>query len=82
MNWNMPYGLMRYSAPSAADHFSPLSDISVTTPPSAGGAPSPTAVAINAMKPIDRARLFVEGRHNELLRSMDRQQRVSVRIQT
>ena len=82
MNWNMPYGLIRSLAPSAVDHVSPLSDMSVNTPPSAGGAPSPTAVAINAMKPIDRARLFLEGRHNELLRSMDKQQRVSVRIQT
>ena len=82
MNWNMPYGLIRSSAPSAVDHVSPLSDISVTTPPSAGGAPSPTAVAINAMKPIERAWLFVEGRHHELLKSMDKQQRVSVRIQT
>lgn len=81
MNWNVPYGLIRSTAPSAVDHISPLSDISVITPPSAGGAPSPTAVAIKAMKPIDRARLFVEGRHNELLGSMDKQQRVSVRIQ-
>ena len=81
MNWNMPYGLIRSTAPSAVDHISPLSDISVVTPPSTGGAPSPTTVAIKAMKPIDRARLFVEGRHNELLRSMDKQQRVSVRIQ-
>ena len=82
MNWNMPYGLIRSLALSAVDHVSPLSDISVTTPPSAGGTPSPTAVAIKAMEPIDRAHLFVEGRHNELLRSMDKQQRVSVRIQT
>ena len=46
-----------------------LSDIGVTTPSSAGGAPFLTAVAVKAMKPIIRARLFVEGRHNELLRS-------------
>lgn len=81
MNWNMPYGLIGSLAPSPVDHVSPFSDLSVTTPPSAGGAPSPTAVAIKAMKPIDRARLFVGGRHNELLRSMDKQQRMSVRIQ-
>ena len=81
MNWNMPYGSIRSLEPSAVDHFSPLSDISVNTPPSAGGAPSPTAVAIKAMEPIGRARLFVEGRHNELLKSMDKQQRVSVCIQ-
>ena len=82
MNWNMPYGLIRSSAPRAVDHVSPLSDISITTPPSAGGPPTPTAVAVNAMKPIERAWLFVEGRHSELLRSMDKQQRVSVRPQT
>ena len=81
MNWNMPYGTIRSLAPSAVDHTSPLSDINVTTPPYAGGAPSPTAVAIKAMEPINRARLFVEGRHTELLRSMDKQQRMSVHLQ-
>ena len=81
MNWNMPYGLVGSRAPSAVDHASPLSDISVNTPPSAGGPPSPTAVAIKAMEPINRARLFVEGRHTELLRSMDKQQKMSVHLQ-
>lgn len=76
MNWNMPYGAMRSSAARAVDHVSPLSDIVVTTPPSPNGAPSPMAVAVKEMTAIDRARLFVQGRHMELLKSMEKPQRV------
>lgn len=76
MNWNMPYGAMRSSASGAANYASPLSDIEVTTPSSPHAAPSPMTVAVRAMTPIDRARLFVEGRHNELLKSMENKQRV------
>lgn len=68
INWNMPYGAMRSSAARAADHISLLSAIVVTTSPSPNGASSPTAVAVRVMTAIDRARLFVEGRHNDLLK--------------
>lgn len=74
MNWNMPYGAIRSSASRVADYASPLSDIVVTTPSSPHAAPSPTTVAVRAMMPIDRARLFVEGRHNDLLKSMENKQ--------
>ena len=78
MNWNMPYGTMGISAASAVDHVSPLSDIVVTTPPSPRGASSPMTVAVREMTAIERARLFVEGRQMDLLKSLDIPQRTSV----
>ena len=36
------------------------------------------AVAVRAMTAVDRARLFVEGRQDDLLKSMGKQQRVCV----
>ena len=76
MNWNMPYGAMGSSAANAMDHASLLSDIEVTTPSSPRGAPSPMTVAITDMTAIDRARLFVQGRQMDLLKSMEKPQRV------
>ena len=76
MNWNMPYGAMRPPAARAADHPSPLSDVVVTTPPSQHGAPSPMAVAVREMSAVERARLFIQGRHMDLLESMDKSQSV------
>lgn len=78
MNWNMPYGAMRSSAARAVDHLSPLSDIVVTSPPSPHGAPSPMTLAVKEMTAVDRARLFVQGRHMELLKSMEKPQRVTM----
>lgn len=89
MNWNMPYGALRLSTAKAIDHRSPFggaastpSDVMVATPSSIGGVPSPTnapspmSVALTAKAANDRARLFVEGRHDDLLRSMEKQDRV------
>lgn len=78
MNWNMPYGIMRSSATTAVDHVSPLSDIIVTTPSSPHGAPSPMAVAVKEMTAIERTRLFVQGRQMDLLRSLERPQRIAL----
>lgn len=78
MNWNMPYGPMGSSAVRAVDHGSPLSDIVVTTPPSPGGAPSPMTVAVREMSAIERTRLFIQGRHMDLLESLENPQRMSV----
>ena len=50
----------------------------VATPSSQQSVPSPTAIAVNAMTAIDRARLFTQGRHNEMLKSMEKQQRMWV----
>ena len=75
MNWNMPYGITIPRAAMAVDHTSPISDIQVATPSSTVDAPSPMAVTIKEITALDRARLFVEGRHDELLQSMRGKQR-------
>lgn len=57
------------------------SDMMVATPasqiaaPSPRDAPSPMTVAIRTKTNFDRARLFVEGKHLELLKSMERNDR-------
>ena len=76
MNWNLPYGTVVPPATGAVDHVSPLSDMTVATPRSCDGAPSPATAAVSAMTRIDRARLFVRGKHHELLRSIDKKQRL------
>jgi hypothetical protein len=77
----MPYGAMRRSGRMASGGPSPPvilpstpSDVGVATPSSANApsphtAPSPTSVA------VDRAHLFVQGKHSELLMSMNRLER-------
>lgn len=75
MNWNMPYGVPALSTDMTVDHPSPMSDIEVATPPSNHDAPSSMAVTVKEITAIDRARLFVEGRHDELLQSMRGKQR-------
>lgn len=78
MNWNVPYGPMGSSAVGAVDHISPLSDIVVTTPPSPRGAPSPMTIAVREMSAMERTRLFVQGKHMDLLESLENHQRMSV----
>ena len=78
MNWNVPYGVARSSSSPANNHVSPLSDFTVATPPSPRGAPSPMAMAVQTMTTATRARLLAQGRHNDLLKSMEEQQRVYV----
>ena len=76
MNWNMPYGILRYSNIGTGDHPTPLSDLTVATPKSQHDPPSPMAIAIQSVNALDRARLYVEGKHFELLVSMDSKQRM------
>jgi hypothetical protein len=83
----MPYGAMRTSggpvigAPSpAAVAASTPSDVVAGTPssgnaPSPHDAPSPMAMALRDKLAVDRARLFVQGKHRELLNSMNRVER-------
>lgn len=54
------------------DHVLSLSDVVVTAPQFPHGAPSPMAVAVTEMTGIGRARLFVQGRHMELLKPMEK----------
>lgn len=66
----MSYGTMRSSAARAVNHVLSLSDHVVTAPQFSYGAPSPMAVPVTEMSAIGTARLFVQGRHIGLLRSM------------
>jgi hypothetical protein len=83
MNLNLPIGVLRSLVTMHPDHTSPaglatspMSDIVVETPVSIGNrpsprdAPSPMAIIAKMMSTNERALLFVEGRHFELLRSM------------
>ncbi|KAI9764311.1 MAG: hypothetical protein M1840_008529 [Geoglossum simile] len=83
LNWNMPYGALG-PLQSGADHPSPFeppvstpSDVSImTTPPaditlSPRDAPSPLSVALKRKTAIERAHLFVQGKHGDLIRSMN-----------
>jgi hypothetical protein len=84
LNWNMPYGALGLSK-SVPDHpppftpISPPSDVSITTPPSdivssPKNAPSPLSVALQRKKAFDRAHLFVQGKHDDLILSMNKEE--------
>src|SRR5438046_2168218 len=91
LNWNMPYGALGSSRSRDTDHPSPLghsvstpsaiSDVSMATPPanvvsSPHNAPSPLSTALKRKTAIDRAHLFVQGKHDDLVRSMDKAERM------
>jgi len=79
----MPYGAMRTSGRPAPGVSSPAamaastpSDVIAATPssgsaPSPHDAPSPMAMALRDKLAVDRAKLFVQGKHRELLNSMN-----------
>jgi len=83
MNLNLPIGVLSslmtmhpdYASPAGVEA-SPMSDVIVETPVSTGTRPSPRdtaspmAIVAKMMSANDRAFLFVEGRHFDLLRSM------------
>lgn len=87
LNWNMPYGALSLSRSRNTDYPSPFapsvstpSDISVDTPPgnaalSPQNPPSPLSTALKRKTAIDRAHLFVQGRHDDLIRSMNNAER-------
>ena len=72
MNRNMSYGVLRSSETRPGEHISPISGITVATPPSQHGPPSPMAMAIKSITATDRGRLFVEGNKMNFLQSMDK----------
>lgn len=82
LNWTRPFGTRAHSALDASSpmSISTPSDIVVGTPPannapSPSNAPSPFAQVEQKNKAINRAYMFVEGRHAELINSMGREQR-------
>src|SRR5580700_2212468 len=91
LNWNMPYGALNSSRSRDTGH-SPfgqfvstpgaISDVSMAATPansvsSPNNAPSPLSVALRKKTAIDRAHLFVQGKHDDLIRSMDKTERRS-----
>lgn len=76
MTWNVPYGGSKTFQSVVADHYSPMSDIIVATPSSQDGPPSPLAQVIKSISVTEMSRLFVEGKHNKLLRSLQPKERV------
>jgi len=57
------------------------SDMSIDTPSATAGptpmaAPSPLTTTIQKKAAIDRGRLFVDGKHDELIRSMNGKERL------
>src|SRR5215469_14531804 len=62
---------------------SPLSEISMHTPPptnSPTDAHSPLSAALKRKAAIERAHLFSQGRHQELLRSLNKKERRHVNL--
>ncbi|KAL9113658.1 MAG: hypothetical protein Q9187_007584, partial [Circinaria calcarea] len=87
LNWNMPYGTMHsarargpsYTTASPISTSTP-SDIVVDTPPnnnalSPNNAPSPLTRVQNRKEAMDRAHMFVEGRHGALVKSLRREEK-------
>jgi hypothetical protein len=84
MVWNLPYRAFRSSS-AIADHFSPFPDTpafihipnthisqSPRNVPSPNDAPTPTALAVRNKELNERARLFVQAKHEDLLKHMER----------
>jgi hypothetical protein len=82
--WNMPYEAMRTSKSRQIDIFSPVAEPLVKTPsdvlvatPSSNHAPSPPnasssmSITLKKRVAVERAHLFVQGRHSDLVRSMN-----------
>jgi hypothetical protein len=95
IDWNMPYGALRASHARAVDHFSPEalvasastpSDVVAVTPANTAtltpSADSPFSVskALDVMRAVERAYLFVEGKHDELIGLMHKQERMYVSL--
>ncbi|KAF2874415.1 hypothetical protein BDV95DRAFT_332278 [Massariosphaeria phaeospora] len=88
LKWNMPYGILQQFQAHVIDHSSPInfaaatpsSDVMVTTPiesaSSPQDAPTPTKTLIKKKQIMDRTRLFVQGRHDQLIGSMDKEERM------
>ncbi|KAL9608829.1 MAG: hypothetical protein Q9167_006347 [Letrouitia subvulpina] len=87
LNWNLPYGIMR-SPNTTSNVTSPAaistpSDVVVATPSSneihsPRNAPSPLTRLHNSREAIHRAQMFIEGRYHELLRSMTREDKITM----
>lgn len=89
MKWNMPYGALRFSRTGPINHVSPYAvipspagDIKAYTP-SASNAFSPPADSPSGLSKalwhktsLERAYSFMQGEHDELLRAMEKPERM------
>ncbi|KAL3422709.1 hypothetical protein PVAG01_06865 [Phlyctema vagabunda] len=81
IHWNLPYRAFISSAasPDAASSFGVTpAGLSFRSAPSPNNAPTPTALAIRSKTLNERARLFVEGKNEELFKQMAKQERIIV----
>ena len=88
MTWNMPYKPSRKLMNQILDHHSPFgqsvstpSDVSVGTPhanaiASPNSGPSPLSSALRKKTSIERARLFLGGKYQQLIASMSTEEQV------
>jgi hypothetical protein len=88
----MPYGALRYAyitetdpgspgpvaglTPVGFDVATPAAVTSVASPPA--GSPSGLSQTLRNKNALERAQLFVQGRHHELVRSMEGQEKAYV----
>jgi hypothetical protein len=90
MGWNLPYRAFKSSS-TIVDHFSPFPDTpaflhipsthnsqSPRTVPSPNNAPTPTVLAIRNQTLNERARLFIQAKHEDLLKHMERPEKTQV----
>jgi hypothetical protein len=90
INWNMPHVATRLSGSRSHDPVPPgnVSDIMVATPSAESPPPSPrsagsqipalspTAMTVMTSVKVKRAKLFVQGRHAELLEGLNSQEKM------
>jgi len=89
MKWNMPYVAMRFSRTGPINHVSPYAiipspaaEIKAYTPSASSAlsppaeSPSGLAKAVWLKTGLQRAHAFMQGEHDELLRTMDKPEQV------
>ena len=88
MSWNLPYKASRAFMSQTSDHTSPFgmlgatpSDVSVGTPyanaiASPSNVPSPLSSALRKQTSVELARMFLEGKYEDLIASMSSEEQV------
>lgn len=82
MNWNLPFRALARQFPQILNHPSPFgltvstpSDVSISSPP--GNAPSSPVLSqeLRSRIAIEKAQLFIAGKHDDLLRSLNMEEK-------
>jgi len=85
MAWNLPYRAFRSSS-TIVDHYSPFPDtpafihipithVSPRNVPSPNDAPTPTALAVKNQVLNERARLFIQAKHDDLFKHLEKSEK-------